>query len=190
MDHLKEIDQCVEEIRKIQSRMQEISLSQSKLLKGKYRFATKDAELSLEDLFGDKEDLIIIHNMGASCVYCTSYADGLNGILGHLEDRASVVLLSPDPVEVQLKFACERGWNYRMISADGVGWELSEEVGLIWKDEGFHPGFITLHKSDEGIELVSVMSFDPGDAYCPIWPIMSLLKDGANEWHPKFTYDS
>ncbi len=34
--------------------------------------------VKLSQLFGDKEDLIVIHNMGTDCSYCTMWADGFN----------------------------------------------------------------------------------------------------------------
>jgi predicted dithiol-disulfide oxidoreductase (DUF899 family) len=36
-----------------------------------YEFATPEGTLPLSALFGGKPDLIVIHNMGASCAYCT-----------------------------------------------------------------------------------------------------------------------
>ena len=44
--------------------------------------------VNLHSLFGTKDDLIIIHNMGKSCPYCTLWADGLIGFKKHLENRA------------------------------------------------------------------------------------------------------
>src|SRR5215831_3379847 len=38
----------------------------------------------LSELFGDKTDLFVIHNMGQSCPYCTLWADGFNGAYAHL----------------------------------------------------------------------------------------------------------
>lgn len=46
-------------------------------------------EVALSDLFGTKDDLILVHNMGKGCVYCTLWADGFNGLSGHLADRAA-----------------------------------------------------------------------------------------------------
>src|SRR5262249_45707772 len=50
----------------------------------------------LSELFGDKADLFVIHNMGQSCPYCTLWADGFNGAYAHLSNRAALVLSSPD----------------------------------------------------------------------------------------------
>src|SRR4051794_7044205 len=49
-------------------------------------------KVAISELFGDKDELIVIHNMGKSCSYCTLWADGFIGITKHLEDRAAFVL--------------------------------------------------------------------------------------------------
>ena len=54
------------------------------------------APVKLSELFGDKRDMLVVHNMGKSCPYCTLWADGLNGLVDHLEDRAAFVVVSPD----------------------------------------------------------------------------------------------
>jgi len=49
-----------------------------------YTLATRDGPVRLSQLFGDKASLFVIHNMGASCPYCTLWADGFNGLLPHV----------------------------------------------------------------------------------------------------------
>src|SRR2546430_15479947 len=44
-----------------------------------YEFVTPQDKARLSTLFGDKDTLFIIHNMGTSCVNCTMWADGFNG---------------------------------------------------------------------------------------------------------------
>ena len=39
-----------------------------------YKFGTPDGKVSMTDLFGDKSDLIVIHNMGRKCAWCTMWA--------------------------------------------------------------------------------------------------------------------
>ena len=55
-----------------------------------YTFQSLAGDIQLSELFGRKEDLIVVHNMGKSCVYCTMWADGLNGLLPHLQDQTRV----------------------------------------------------------------------------------------------------
>jgi predicted dithiol-disulfide oxidoreductase (DUF899 family) len=81
-----------------------------------YEFATSQGLVRLSALFGDKADLIVIHNMGASCPYCTLWADGYNGIYHHLSSRAAFVISSPDRPDVQKEFATGRGWRFPMVS--------------------------------------------------------------------------
>src|SRR4051812_40588375 len=52
--------------------------------------------VKLSELFGGKDELILVHNMGKGCSYCTLWADSFIGITKHLEDRAAFVLTSPD----------------------------------------------------------------------------------------------
>src|SRR5437764_13754977 len=79
-----------------------------------YRFATTDGPVHLSELFGDQEYLFVIHNMGKACPACTMWADGFNGVLPHLENRAAFVVSSPDDPPTQRAFAAERGWRFRM----------------------------------------------------------------------------
>src|SRR5690348_9634223 len=66
--------------------------------------AANNQSVALSDLFGDKKDLLVIHNMGRSCRYCTLWADGLNALLPHIQDRTSIVLASPDTPDAQAAF--------------------------------------------------------------------------------------
>jgi hypothetical protein len=54
-----------------------------------YEFATPQGKARLSALFGDKDTLFVIHNMGITCPYCTMWADGFNGVFEHLRDRAA-----------------------------------------------------------------------------------------------------
>ena len=85
-------------------------------------------KVALSDLFGKKEDLILIHNMGRSCPYCTMWADGFNGVLEHLEDRAAFVVVSPDAPPVQKQFAKSRDWRFKMVSSKETA--FSKDMGF------------------------------------------------------------
>ncbi len=84
-----------------------------------YHLAGPRGPVKLSALFGRKRDLIVIHNMGRSCPYCTMWADGINGLYPHLADRAGFVVVSPDSPAVQKKFAASRGWRFPMASGQG-----------------------------------------------------------------------
>ncbi len=150
-----------------------------------YRFATPEGSVKLAELFGDKEHLFVIHNMGASCPYCTLWADGFNGILPHLENRAAFVVASPDEPEKQQKFRDSRGWKFRMVSHQGT--DFAGDMGYK-REKGWLPGVSVFKKTDGRILRVSDTGFGPGDDFCTAWHLFDLIPEGADGWHPKFKY--
>jgi len=153
-------------------------------LKGKY------GKVMLSELFGDKEDLIVIHNMGTGCPYCTLWADGFIGLHPHLQNRAAVIMVSPDSPEVQERFATSRGWPFKMVSVKDSS--FSNDLGFYQmgeKEMGYWPGMITFKKGSDGvIYKVSSAYFGPGDDFCAVWPMLDLLDGGAKGWEPKYKY--
>jgi predicted dithiol-disulfide oxidoreductase (DUF899 family) len=147
-------------------------------------------DVRLSDLFGDKSDLILVHNMGSSCPYCTLWADGLNGVVHHLEDRAGFVVVSPDAPAVQQSFAASRGWRFRMASAAGSS--FTKDLGFEAEHEGKAwpmPGCSTFRKGEDGrIERVAKTFFGPGDPYCAVFHLFPLLADGTGDWQAKLDY--
>jgi predicted dithiol-disulfide oxidoreductase (DUF899 family) len=151
-----------------------------------YEFKTSSGEtVKLGDLFGDKKELFVVHNMGKKCPYCTLWADGFNGVIGHLENRAAFVVSSPDKPEVQSEFAKSRDWNFRMVSTAESPFAF--EMGY-QNERGVQPGVSVFVKSGNDILRVSDSEFGPGDDYCHVWHLFDLLPKGANEWGPKFIY--
>jgi predicted dithiol-disulfide oxidoreductase (DUF899 family) len=62
-----------------------------------YKLNSTSGPIALSSLFGAHNDLLMVHNMGQSCGYCTMWADGFNGIYPHLANRAGFAPVSPDP---------------------------------------------------------------------------------------------
>lgn len=141
--------------------------------------------VELSSLFKDKEDLILIHNMGKSCPMCTMWADGFNGVLHHLEDRASFVVVSPDSPKIQKKFAQSRKWKFNMLSAQGTG--FIKDMGFGTNEEPW-PGVSVFHKKNGKIFRIAKDKFGPGDNYCIVYHLFNLLPKGSNGWKPKFSY--
>lgn len=144
------------------------------------------SEVRLSELFGEKDDLIVIHNMGAGCSSCTMWADGFSGLSPHLMDRAAFVVCSPDKPEVQKRIKEKRNWSFRMVSAYES--PFFQDMGF-WGN-GPWPGVSTFRREPGGaIVRVAKDVFDAGDDYCAVWPLIDLLEQGANGWEPKFSYD-
>jgi predicted dithiol-disulfide oxidoreductase (DUF899 family) len=151
-----------------------------------YQLTGWDGPVGLSELFGAKRELIVIHNMGASCAYRTLWADGYNGIYPHLAERAAFVVCSPDPPAVQRPFAEERGWRFRMVSHAGTG--FAADMGYRSETGSWLPGISVFVKDGARILRVSDSACDVGDDYCTLWHLFDLLPGGAQGFRPKIRY--
>jgi predicted dithiol-disulfide oxidoreductase (DUF899 family) len=151
-----------------------------------YEFLSPTGPVRLSQLFGDKKDLFVIHNMGAKCPYCTLWADGYNGVYDHLADRAAFVLTSPDDPAAQQRFARSRGWRFPMVSHQGT--TFAEDMGYRVPNGGFYPGISAFKKSRNRVVRVSDTGLNPGDDFCSVWHFLDMLPEGPNSWGPKFKY--
>lgn len=150
-----------------------------------YEFSTRDGKASLSSLFGDKNTLFVIHNMGTTCSSCTMWADGFNGVFAHLADRAAFVVSSPDPPKVQQEFAAGRGWTFPMVSHQGTS--FAQDMGYV-RNGGSTPGVSVFKRQDGRIVRVGDTGFMAGDDFCGVWHLFDLTPEGAAGWRPKFRY--
>ncbi|QHE52710.1 DUF899 family protein [Pontibacillus sp. HMF3514] len=144
-----------------------------------YEFVrTTGEEVTLLELFGNKDELIVIHNMGKGCSYCTLWADGFNGVDHHLKQKAEFVVSSPDSPVVQEDFAASRKWQFPMVSVSES--TFAEDMGFK-KDGHYHPGVSTFRKDEKGqIYLHAQAPLGPGDDYCVTWHLFDLLPSGTD----------
>ena len=150
-----------------------------------YRFRNLEGEISLLNLFGTRNQLLLIHNMGQACRYCTLWADGFNGMLAHLESAISVVLVSKDSPETQRLFANSRGWKFRLASHGGEEYIREQSVMV---DSDNYPGAVVYERDGDVIYRKNECVFGPGDIYCSMWSLLGLAGLGADDWTPQFTY--
>ena len=150
-----------------------------------YNFTTLTGEVSLLDLFGDRDRLLMIHNMGQGCRYCTLWADGFNGLLPHIESTLSIVLVSKDGPETQQRFASSRGWRFRLASHGG-GDYIVEQAAL--PDTNNMPGAVVYRREGNTIYRTNSCVFGPGDLYCSMWSLLGLAGLGEEDWTPQFNY--
>jgi predicted dithiol-disulfide oxidoreductase (DUF899 family) len=129
-------------------------------------------------LFGDKRDLFVIHNMGRSCPACTLWAD--------IADRAAFVVSSPDSPDVQRAFAASRGWRFPMVSHQGAS--FAEDMGYGSESGGWLAGVSVFKRDGARILRTADTRFQPSDDFCSVWHLLDLLPEGADGWRPKFSY--
>src|SRR4051812_6860342 len=102
-DH--EIDELEYQLQDVKRKLAELRRQRPREEVRDYQLLNSEGrEASLSSLFGDKSSLILVHNMGRNCSFCTMWADGFTGLLPHLESRAAFVLTSPDKPEAQKEF--------------------------------------------------------------------------------------
>ena len=190
-DSQTEITALEDEIRRLHERLVKLRRETPPELMEDYLFTDAEgASVALSELFQGRKDLILVHNMGSHCPYCTLWSDGFNGVLPHIENRAAFVVVSPDPYDLQQEFAAKRGWRFRMVS--DAEKRFTTAMGYTTEHEGrtyMLPGYSTFKRHPDGtVFRVSHAGFGPGDPYCSVWHLYDLLEDGASDWQPKFSY--
>jgi len=187
IDPAKEVEQIEEQMLTMYQKLAELRRQVPPTTIGDYELTDWSGnKVAISELFGDKDELIVVHNMGKSCSYCTLWADGFIGITKHIEDRAAFVVTSPDDPETQRQFARDRGWNFRMLSTKDS--TFKHDLGFEPKPKNYQPGVSVIRKLPNGeLQHVSKSWFGPGDAFCAVWHFFDLLPS-EREWHPKYHY--
>ena len=150
-----------------------------------YAFETLNGATTLLDLFGTQETLLVIHNMGQGCRYCTLWADGLNGFVPHLESTMALVLVSKDAPELQRRFANSRGWRFNLASHGG-GEYIQEQT--VMEGSNNEPGVVVYERKGDVIFRKNSCVFGPGDLYCPMWILLGMAGLGEQQWTPQYKY--
>lgn len=184
-----QIDELEYQLQELKQKLAELRRERPREEIGDYRLLDFEGrETPLSSLFGDQRSLILVHNMGRNCSYCTMWADGFTGLLPHLESRAAFVLTSPDKPEAQKEFVRSRGWNFPVYSTAGTS--FTADMGFDDEKEGLMPGVSVFTKETDGkIYRVSRAEFGPGDNFCAVWHFFDLLPEGINGWEPQLSYE-
>lgn len=185
MNHTQEIQKLEMEALSIAKRLETLRRENDPGAVKNYRFETLAGPVDLLTLFGDKDILLMIHNMGDGCRWCTSWADGLNAALPHLENSFSVVLVNKNDPSAQRKFALERGWNFRMASHGGGEYAKEQSVN---GDVADWPGIACYARKDGQVFRKNASEFGPGDFFNPLFHVATLAGIGLEEFTPQFSY--
>ncbi len=185
IDQLTEISKQISELKQQLTKLRQESPDE--LVEDHLLTSLNGTQVRLSELFGEKDDLLVIHNMGRGCSYCTLWADGFTGFYQHIASRCSFVLCSGDSWELAKEFSESRNWNFPMVS--GHDSQFGKAMGFQSNDGDWWPGVSAFRRNSDGtIVRTSSTEFGPGDDFCSVWPFFDLLKDGANDWEPKYKY--
>ncbi|HEY2710648.1 MAG TPA: DUF899 family protein [Caulobacteraceae bacterium] len=183
-----------QEIEALRVQMRELQATIEPEVVADYDFTGWDGPTTLSQLFGDKRDLFVIHNMGTRCNYCTMWADGFNGVYDHLANRAAFVVASPDETAVQRQFAGSRGWRFPMVTPASS--DFTKDMGFWSPKAADHPlgdmtwpGVSVFQKRGEAIVRVSDAELGEYDDFCSVWHFLDLLPERSAGWEPQARYN-
>ena len=158
-----------------------------------YTFATEAGSRTLAELFEGRSRLLIYHLMfgedwKVACPGCSSLADGLDGTIGHLNDRdLTLICMSQAPLEKLAAYKARSGWTVPWISAYrseflfdyGFAFRREEMSGVIREEFDMGqllreaPQWLRDYREEVGApDLESAVSVSAG------WSVFAL-RDGA-----------
>ena len=155
----------------------------------------------LSELFERPGDtLVLLHFMYGKkqqtpCPMCTLWADGYDGIVPHLRQRASFAVLVAGDAGDFSAYARECGWRHlRIVSAAGS--DLKGQLGFEDEDGAQWPGASVFRRQGDGalLHTYSVSaSPQPGmyrgmDLLSPLWNFLDLTPEGRGDFMPKRQY--
>ena len=118
----KEIQQLENEVTEKQQLLTALHKKRAAEPINDYVFKDKEGNnKSLSEMFGNSNELLLIHNMGKSCAYCTLWADELNGITNHLNNRVPLVVISPNEPNIMKEFSKSRNWKFNIYDRWWLG---------------------------------------------------------------------
>lgn len=170
-----------------------------------YRFKDETgAELSLLDLFGDKQTLMTYFWMYGPqrerpCPMCTNWLGAVEGNAADFKQRAALKILGRSPVARQKAFAAERGWTH-LDFVQTVGDDYAQDLGLLNPDGSENPALVVFQRDGNEVRLfwssqmrreMADPGQDPRDApdVASLWTLLDLTPEGrGTDWYPKLSY--
>jgi predicted dithiol-disulfide oxidoreductase (DUF899 family) len=169
---------------------------------GDYRFVGESGPVVFEDLFGNKQTLIIYSAMFGPqrqrpCPVCTSMLAAWDGTAKNLSQLISLVVVARSPIERLIEFKKERGWENLKIYSDTTG---DYTRAYVSPEDADAPGLNVFTRRDGAIRHfwsteMGPMTSDPGQDprgapdIDPLWTILDMTPEGrGSDWYPKLEY--
>jgi predicted dithiol-disulfide oxidoreductase (DUF899 family) len=168
-----------------------------------YRFTGERGPVTLEELFGDKDTLVIYSYMlgperDKPCPMCTSLMASWEGKVPDIEQRVALAMIARGPIEKLVAAKRARGWTQLKVYSDGDGDFTRDYVSA--EDEDI-PGYTVFTRRDGKIrhfysgEMSGEMA-DPGQDprgavdLDSLWTLLDTTPEGrGGDWYPKLSYD-
>jgi predicted dithiol-disulfide oxidoreductase (DUF899 family) len=141
-----------------------------------YRFDTDDGTRTLGALFDGRSQLVVYHFMfgpsyEAGCPTCSSIADGVNGVVPHLNARdVTMLFVSQGPLEKLQTYKRRLGWSFPWVSSANtdfnldLGFSSSEEQTREWVAPMLEqlPPIADRNASESGTDIVGYLTQSQG----------------------------
>src|SRR5215475_7694584 len=141
-----------------------------------YRFDTDDGTRTFAELFDGRSQLLVYHFMfgpdyTAGCTTCSSIADGVNGVVPHLNARdVTMLFVSQAALEKLQAYKRRMGWSFPWVSSANsefnadLGFSSSEEQTRAWVEPILEqlPPIASRNAGDSGTDVVHYLTESQG----------------------------
>lgn len=167
-----------------------------------YFVAENGAEVTLSDLFGDHDTLIVYSYMfgpqrEAPCPMCTSLMGGFDHKIADIGQRVAIAFTARSPIERLAEAKSSRGWRNLPVYSDTSGEYTRDYVSAADADM---PAYNVFTRTDGVIrhfwsdEITGEMA-DPGQdprgavEMDLLWLLLDTTREGrGTTWHPALMY--
>lgn len=165
-----------------------------------YRFEGEAGPVTLEELFGDKDTLIVYSYMfgpqrASPCPMCTSLMAAWEGKLPDITRRVALAMVARSPIDRLVAAKAARGWTQLPVYSDGEGAYTRDYVDPA---DGDVPGYTVFTRRDGRIRHFysgEMSESDPGQDPRgapdpdPLWWLLDTTPEGrGTDWYPKLSY--
>lgn len=169
-----------------------------------YRFVGENGPTDLNDMFGDKQTLVVYTYMYGPqrerpCPMCTSLLSAWDGEARDIMQNVALAITARSPIERLIYFKNERGWRDLKLYSDPSG-EFSRDFHAIGENGGDDAGLHVFTRRDGTLRHfwsaeMDGSTADPGQDprgapdLMPLWTVLDCTPEGRRpDWYPKLDY--
>jgi predicted dithiol-disulfide oxidoreductase (DUF899 family) len=169
---------------------------------GDYRFEGEQGPVTLADLFGEKQTLIVYSYMFGPqrmrpCPMCTSLMSSWEEKVPDIEQRVAFAMVARSRIDRLVAAKRARGWTKLKVYSDNNGAFTRDYVSA---EDADVPGYTVFTRKDGAIRHfwsgeMSVDMADPGQDprgapdLDPLWTLLDTTPEGrGTDWYPKLEY--
>ena len=166
-----------------------------------YRVTGENGPVTLADLFGDKDTLVVYSYMfgpqrETPCPMCTSLMASWEGKVPDIEQRVALAMVARSPIDRLKAAKAARGWTQLKVYADTDGDFTRDYVSA---EDADMPAYTVFTRRDGklrhfySVEMSGEMA-DPGEDPRsapdpdPLWTLLDTTPEGRGNWYPKLEY--